>query len=111
MTQANDREDHSRNDHRTGPTDNRSMFRFDGTIPAWGLFTLLFTVGMMWATYSWSQVQDLKDRMTAREISSAEYRKKVDLLETRQIEMQSFRSDLLVMREIMNRIEKKLDQR
>src|SRR4051812_44108350 len=100
MTQADNREDHSRNDHRTGSMDNRALFKFDGSIP----FTFVLGLGLMWATYSWSQVQDLKDRMTQREASSTEYRKKVDGLELRQVEMQSFRTDLLVMKEIMGRI-------
>jgi hypothetical protein len=90
------------------------LFRWDGTVPAWGLFMVCFTLGTGWVTYSWNRIQDLGDRLTLAEASAAEYRKKTDTLETQMRDqgavLSGMRSDILVVKELMIRLEKRFDK-
>jgi uncharacterized protein HemX len=90
-----------------------AAIRVDGTIPAWGLFTLVLTLGLAWTTYSWNQMQNLNDRLTVRETSAAEYRKKVDNLELQQRDihntLSTLKSDVQLVKELMIRFEKRFE--
>jgi hypothetical protein len=87
----------------------RQLLSFDGNIP----FTFILGLGLMWATYSWSQMQDLKDRMAKQEAASVEYIKKVDRLEEDQRRsldlLNGMRSDITLVKELMLRLEKRTE--
>jgi uncharacterized protein HemX len=90
-----------------------TLIKWDGTIPAWGLFTLVLTLGLAWSSYSWNQMQNLNDRMTIRETNAAEYRKKVDQLEAQQREVHNglaaLKSDVSLVKELLLRFEKRFE--
>ena len=83
----------------------QSFIKWDGTVS----FTMIMGLGLSWAVYSWTETQDLKHRMLVRETSAADYRKRVDVLEIKIGELVGLRSDILVLKEIMFRVERKLD--
>jgi hypothetical protein len=87
----------------------KQFLSFDGNIP----FTFILGLGLMWASYSWSQMQDLKDRMARQETASAEYIKKVERLEEDQRRsldiLNGMRSDITLVKELMLRLEKRTE--
>lgn len=89
--------------HNRGP-----LIRFDGTIPAWGMILL----GVAYATYSWTQMQDIHNRLVMREAGAFEYRKKVDLLEANRAAdlalWSNMNADVRVMKELLIRIEQRI---
>jgi hypothetical protein len=87
----------------------QSFLAFDGNIP----FTFVIGLGLMWATYSFSEQQGLKDRLTMSETTAVEYRKKVDRLEQDQRDiatmLNGMRSDISLVKELMLRLEKRTE--
>lgn len=94
---------------QTKETLKQAWLRLDGNVP----FTFVLGLGLMWATYSFSEQQSLKERMTTRETVATEYRKKVDRLEEDQRNslaiLNGMRSDILVVKELMLRLEKRTE--
>lgn len=86
-----------------------TLLKWDGTIPAWGIILL----GVAWIGYSWSNMQEMKTKLTTLEVSVVEYRKKVDTLEIQQRDGMSLiarmTGDVQVVKELMIRLEKRLD--
>ena len=86
------------------------LIRFDGTIPAWGIVLL----GVAWATYSWTTMQEHTNRLIMIEAQTVEYRKKVDNLEVNRasdlVLWNNINADVRVMKELLIRIEKQLQK-
>lgn len=98
-------------DNNTPLIQNRGpLIRFDGTIPAWGIILL----GVGWATYSWTTMQDLNNRLVMREAGAMEYRKKVDNLEVNRTTdlalWNNINADVRVMKELLVRIERRIPE-
>ena len=76
----------------------RKIVEWDPKIPLWGILLL----GLGWASYSWSTMQELKDRVKTTELLLAQ-------VEAQFRDVGPLKSDIAVLKEIMSRIEKKID--
>lgn len=87
----------------------KALLRWDGTIPAWGIVLL----GVAWAGYSLNDNIELKSRVTILENNQAAQIKRIDELEKQQRDvsnvMGSMRSDILVVKELLVRLEKRFE--
>lgn len=77
----------------------RTLLKLDTTIPLWAVVAATFSAGITWAGWSLAQFSDLNNRLTVRETTALEYRKKVDDLVT-------IKTDVAVMKEILIRLER-----
>lgn len=90
--------------HNKGP-----FIKVDGTIPAWGIVLL----GVAWASYSFTQMNELEKRVSSGEVVVFELRKKSDTQEAERKEwlslMNRTSTDVQVVKELLLRLEKRLD--
>jgi hypothetical protein len=82
------------------------VVEFDRKIPLWGVLSM----GMLLVAYGWNWVADHEKRLSAREQSSSHYRTIVDKLVVEQQQVVSLKGDVAVLKELLIRIERKLDQ-
>jgi hypothetical protein len=83
------------------------LIEFDRKIPLWGIVSM----GLLLVAYGWNWVGDLEKRVTAREHSSAYYRTIVDQLVAERRDVAGLKGDVAILKELLVRIERKLDQR
>jgi hypothetical protein len=85
------------------------VWKLDGTIPAWGLLVILFSMSSAWVGYSFNKMEDLEARILTREVSAAQYRDKVDQLQKKIEGFDTLKQDVGTLKELMIRVERKLD--
>ena len=87
------------------------LIKVDGTIPVWGVVL----VGIAWASYSWTTMNDQDKRLIGAEQSIHELRKKNDQIDAEQRKSTDLLSrtstDVQVVKELLIRMEKRLDPR
>jgi hypothetical protein len=83
------------------------LVEFDRKIPLWGIVSM----GMLLVAYGWNWVGDIDRRLATREQSAGYYRAIVDKLVVEQQQVASLKGDVAVLKELLVRIERKLDQR
>lgn len=97
-------------EHTSPFVQNKSPFiKVDGTIPVWGVVLL----GVAWASYSWTTMSDHDKRLSNSEQSIIELRKKNEAYEVQQKDalalLNRTSTDVQVVKELLIRMEKRLD--
>lgn len=87
------------------PDPVKKLIEWDGKIPLWGILLL----GLAWASWSWNETRELQNRMLVSETAAATYNKKVELMDARLQEMSALRGDINTLKELLIRIERKID--
>jgi hypothetical protein len=83
------------------------LVEFDRKIPLWGVLSM----AMLLVVYGWNWVGDIDKRLSTREQSASYYRTIVDRLVVDQQQVVGLKGDVAVLKELLVRIERKLDQR
>jgi len=85
------------------------LIKFDGTIPVWGVVL----IGIGWASYSWTTMNDQDKRLIGAEAAIVDIRKKNDQIDTEQRKyldlLNRTSTDVQVVKELLIRLEKRLD--
>ena len=81
------------------------LIEFDGKIPVWALLTM----GVAQVLYGYQALNDLDKRLTLREQASVQYSLIVDKLQLDQREVMAMKGDISTLKELLVRIERKLD--
>jgi hypothetical protein len=83
----------------------KKLVEWDGKIPLWSILMM----GLSFALYTWNEIRGLNDRLLVRETSSITYRTKVDDIEKKMQDFSTMRGDITTLKELLIRIERKLD--
>lgn len=81
------------------------LLELDRKIPVWGVLLL----GLAFAGWVWNEVRSIDRRLTEREVSSQMYRNKVDIIDIKVQEVSTLRGDINTLKELLIRIERKID--